>query len=489
MLIINSKNESLDYILSVINEARKIFPDAVRDAETVKALVAKTAIKDYLYDESTGEGNPEYLFKFKKADQFKLQVVVGSSKSPRATPEEVIRIFKKSRIKYPENIAELMDRREEFLITIKGNEIICRPSTSTRVVSSTDSTNYNESATLLAIMNKYTKESYADKLSQLMAETYGISSDIINSKNFKTYISSAIKSASCFYKKFKSFKADSYYGERQKQGESSKAIYKQAKALGAPSNKDNWNPADIWFIKKSFKLNKLLAIDSLSAFNAAIKDELNSNIIPVSLKLVTTDKATIDLIDGSATDAPIKADKSLKITGIHLGVRAGTDISNSAEVELSNGRIIHMHSRGSNTSDTCNYQLPYKGNGKVGTNSGIDKSIVIKYVYKDSSFNSTQRSFYDRTKSNITKMNKIIDHLYSMGGNLIDVSKADLKKMYINAKEGVELNRFVMIVLNLEALLESMNDIVDGVTVLQKLFLSGLKADSSSGQCAHYKIH
>lgn len=80
-------------------------------------------------------------------------------------------------------------------------------------------------------------------------------------------------------------------------GPLTKKIYKNARILSG-KHKDHWNPADIWMIKKGYDISKLYCMDDLNELNNEIVIGYNNgNIIPVSLKQVTSLKAKSTVID------------------------------------------------------------------------------------------------------------------------------------------------------------------------------------------------
>jgi hypothetical protein len=75
-----------------------------------------------------------------------------------------------------------------------------------------------------------------------------------------------------------------YTYERQKQTERTQKIYKLAGELTGKLP-DNWNPGDIWLIKRNFKLDTILESRNANELNESIaKEYKKKNIIPISLK-------------------------------------------------------------------------------------------------------------------------------------------------------------------------------------------------------------
>ena len=91
-------------------------------------------------------------------------------------------------------------------------------------------------------------------------------------------------------------KQGGYHYERQATNQTIK-LYKTATKLTNKQN-DNWNPADVWMIKNGFDINKLAAMTDIDDINEGIAKAFKARqLIPISLKQVTTDKAAADIID------------------------------------------------------------------------------------------------------------------------------------------------------------------------------------------------
>lgn len=109
------------------------------------------------------------------------------------------------------------------------------------------------------------------------------------------FYNSALKHAECFHKYFHN---SGYIYERQKKN-LTKELYKAGTKLSGKKD-DNWNPADIWLIKKSFDIsslyNEVVNIEELNSNIATAYKE--GNVVPISLKQIPDKKeATLDVID------------------------------------------------------------------------------------------------------------------------------------------------------------------------------------------------
>jgi hypothetical protein len=63
---------------------------------------------------------------------------------------------------------------------------------------------------------------------------------------------------------------------------------------------DNWNPGDVWMIKKNYDMKKLLASKTVDELNDKIAAEVKKKtILPISLKQIETAKAKYSIVDPS----------------------------------------------------------------------------------------------------------------------------------------------------------------------------------------------
>lgn len=93
--------------------------------------------------------------------------------------------------------------------------------------------------------------------------------------------------------------AKGYHYERQAQDKTA-AIYVLGRKLSGKSN-DNWNPADVWMIKKTYKLDGILKAKTIDEYNSLIAAAFKKkDLIPISLKQVEGDKATMSIVDPSS---------------------------------------------------------------------------------------------------------------------------------------------------------------------------------------------
>ena len=108
-----------------------------------------------------------------------------------------------------------------------------------------------------------------------------------------TYYQSAVKQ---LQELKKHIKTGGYDYERQGGG-LTKPLYTRARKLTNKAS-DNWNPADVWMVKKRFNLQPLYQAPTAEVLNGLLAEGYyNKNIIPISLKNVTTPTASSSIID------------------------------------------------------------------------------------------------------------------------------------------------------------------------------------------------
>ena len=81
---------------------------------------------------------------------------------------------------------------------------------------------------------------------------------------------------------------------------------------------DNWNPADVWMIKKSFKMDELYKSETIDELNGLIaKAYKKRDIIPISLKQVTGPSSKFSVIDPDSM-MNMKLDINLEFSKVDL---------------------------------------------------------------------------------------------------------------------------------------------------------------------------
>lgn len=108
-----------------------------------------------------------------------------------------------------------------------------------------------------------------------------------------TYYTSAVKQLA-EYKKYA--KGRDYEYERQG-GKHTKKLYEVARKLTGKLN-DNWNPSDVWAIKRNFDMKPLYDSVTASELNLKLYKAFDERkILPISLKQVEKDRAKSSIID------------------------------------------------------------------------------------------------------------------------------------------------------------------------------------------------
>jgi hypothetical protein len=110
------------------------------------------------------------------------------------------------------------------------------------------------------------------------------------------YYESALKQTKALKKQIKS---KGFHYERQGK-DKTEEVYKLGRLYSKKSN-DNWNPADVWLIKKTFDMTKITGANSLDELNNSIANAYKKGeVYPVSLKQVTSAESTFSVIDASS---------------------------------------------------------------------------------------------------------------------------------------------------------------------------------------------
>tara|TARA_R110000796_G_scaffold12532_1_gene41335 strand:- start:59 stop:1354 length:1296 start_codon:yes stop_codon:yes gene_type:complete len=108
-----------------------------------------------------------------------------------------------------------------------------------------------------------------------------------------TYYQSGVKQLQELKKYIKS---GGYTYERQG-GALTKPLYTRARKVTNKAS-DNWNPADVWMIKSRFDMTPLYQAPTAAVLNGLLAEAYyNREVIPISLKNVTTPKASSSVID------------------------------------------------------------------------------------------------------------------------------------------------------------------------------------------------
>ena len=245
------------------------------------------------------------------------------------------------------------------------------------------------------------------------------------------YYESAVKQVNEL-KKFRLKKGYQY--ERQK-GPLTFDLYKVARKL---TNKldDNWNPGDVWLIKKGYKMNTLTETKTANQLNSELTNAFNKrDIVPISLKQVERQTATSSIIDPSNLMRS-KLDLDLKFDRVDL-----SESFNNFIIISKSGFAVRVGFKASAT--TLNVSLEGRFIGAGFQTGAVDAKAYTKYVNEEynyslrggavdkSSYSVAQKelkemfSKYKRLSNKIENYNQAIK-LFKNGNKLIQDRFANL---------------------------------------------------------------
>jgi hypothetical protein len=194
-------------------------------------------------------------------------------------------------------------------------------------------------------------------------------------------------------------KKKNYTYERQG-GERTKDLYTLARKLTNKLN-DNWNPADVWMIQKSFDMRPLLNSKTSAELNAKLTTAFNKkDIIPISLKQVERDTAKSSIIDPSNMMTQ-KLDLDLKFDRVDL-----SDTFNNFIAITKSGFAVRCGFKASAT--TLNVSLEGRFIGAGFQTGAVDAKVYTKEVKENHSYNlrsgEVNKSDYDIAKRELKEM-------------------------------------------------------------------------------------
>jgi hypothetical protein len=128
-----------------------------------------------------------------------------------------------------------------------------------------------------------------------------------------TYYQSAVKQLD----ELKRYVDTGGYDYERQGGKHTKKLYMQARKVTNKAS-DNWNPADVWMIKKNFDMAPLYEATTADLLNGQLAEAFyKKEIIPISLKNVTTAYAKSSIIDPQKL-LGMKLDLDLKFQKVDL---------------------------------------------------------------------------------------------------------------------------------------------------------------------------
>jgi len=230
--------------------------------------------------------------------------------------------------------------------------------------------------------------------------------------------------------------SNSYSGERQGK-DKSKKLYSIARQITG-LHPDNYNPADLWFIKKSYlgTYNKFLdsidvKIDSISKLNEFIKKGIkDKTVLPISLKQVTDkERGSSELVYYGMKFQDINFD----IDSVDMAM----DSFNNFIIWTKSGFGMRVGYKSSKTSLSVYIEGRMKGSAyQLGA---VDEKEFVKYTKLNSNYKLVDGSKETPNDDNITK---IINNIYSkvtIKGGGTKTNALDLINGYNNADEFMKL--------------------------------------------------
>jgi len=191
------------------------------------------------------------------------------------------------------------------------------------------------------------------------------------------YYTSAMKQLDAFKSGY--VKKKGYHYERQG-GKLTKKLYENARKLTGKSN-DNWNPADVWMIHKSFDMNPLYEARTSSEFNFLLSEAFRKgDVIPISLKQVQSNKAKVSIIDPPKL---LKEKIDLDFSFDKIDV---SNTFNNASIFTKCGYVVRAGYKGSGNSLNVSLEGSFKNvNYQLGA---IDAKIYKNVLREEYQYNT-----------------------------------------------------------------------------------------------------
>jgi len=184
-------------------------------------------------------------------------------------------------------------------------------------------------------------------------------------------------------------KGGGYTYERQG-ADKTRVLYEKARKLSGLQN-DNWNPADVWMIKKSIgKITDFIGEnpDDIKTINLTIANAFKQRtIIPISLKQVTKPRATSQVIDPNQSGRK-KLDIDMSLNRVDLSTTFNNFI-----VQTRSGFAARVGYKASSTTLNVSIEGRFVG-------AGYQLGAVDAKKYKD--YCSTEYSYTLRSTQNVT---------------------------------------------------------------------------------------
>lgn len=301
--------------------------------------------------------------------------------------------------------------------------------------------------------------------------------DSASKKYYSTvYYESALKQLEALKK---NITRGGYTYERQRD-DKTEALYTLARKLSGKSN-DNWNPADVWMIRKTYDLKKVVdSCDTIAALNSAIATAIkNKDLVPISLKQVEGKaKAKYSIVDPEKSGEDIDIDFSFEKVDL-------SESFNNFILFTKGGFGLRVGYKASSTN--FGVYLEGRMTGAKSQLGAVDKKAFVEYIKNNYSFdvrsgsNAPAVSEHALAKKELKK----IFTKYNRISNKIANEKEALD-LYVKGDDAIK-GRFSNIISFLYALIVLPSSEKDFKEVMKYCYLSAKKI--TGGACMYVLIN
>jgi hypothetical protein len=250
-------------------------------------------------------------------------------------------------------------------------------------------TECSETVSLIIFKNKIENSKILDEEVLLSELKKIVSNDVFELYN-STYYESAINQVNIFQNEIKLTRGYEY--ERQKKN-ITKVVYNNVSKLGGPRSPDNFNPGDLWIIKKDYAREIQNTYPKIDNINTLISEIANAfkerKMISISLKATQSGQSSAEIIDPS-NELKKDSDIDLSIKGITIGYGGREKIPfNNPTIITKSGFTIRLTHKGSPTLyfegsfASQDFQLGAIDAKKYDTVAKEKYKYTIKRGYKD----------------------------------------------------------------------------------------------------------
>jgi len=233
-----------------------------------------------------------------------------------------------------------------------------------------------------------------------------------------TYYDSAVKQAVVLKN---NLKKSGYVYERQADN-LTKKLYEVGRKLSGKAN-DNWNPADVWMIKKNFNMKPLLESKHIDQLNDLIRSAYSKgDLIPISLKQVTNTTAKFSVVDPDSVLKSKKFEYDFTFDKVDL-----SDTFNNFILQTKSGFAIRAGFKASATTLNVSLEGRFIGAGyQLGAidASLFPKHVLEKYKYSVRGGKEVNKKDYDIAKK---EMKSIISKYPRFSNTLLNYKEVEKK--------------------------------------------------------------